>query len=88
MTWPERVGFLEGFLYQGVKKGYRTRRVLEYSGLNNSSQGSGTRCTVLGGSWVVVSGVISKVTVVITYIRGLITTHEPPSTVVAVVAKG
>ena len=38
---------------------------------------------MLGGSWVVISGVISKVTIVITHIRGLITplisTHEPPS---------
>ena len=38
---------------------------------------------LLGGSWVVISGVISRVTVVITYSRGLIapliTTHEPPS---------
>ena len=36
-----------------------------------------------GGSWVVISGVISRVTIVITHIRGLITilitTHEPPS---------
>ena len=43
--------------------------------------------TVLGGSWVVVSGVISRVTIVLTYIRGLttplITTHEPPSRVLA-----
>ena len=39
---------------------------------------------VLGGSWVVISGVISRVTIVITHIGGLITplitTHEPPST--------
>ena len=41
--------------------------------------------TLLGGSWVVISGVITRVTIVITYIRGLIlitpliTTHEPPS---------
>ena len=39
--------------------------------------------TVLGGSWAVISRVISRVTVVITYIRGLITplitTLEPPS---------
>ena len=39
--------------------------------------------TVLGGSWVVTSGVISKVTISITHIKGLITplitTHEPPS---------
>ena len=35
------------------------------------------------GSWVVISRVTSRVTIVITYIRGLITplitTHEPPS---------
>ena len=40
-------------------------------------------CALLGGSWVVISGVISRVTIVITQIRGLITplitTHEPPS---------
>ena len=38
---------------------------------------------LLGGSWVVISRVISRVTIVITHIRGLITplitTHEPPS---------
>ena len=38
---------------------------------------------LLGGSWVVISGVTSKVTIVIIHIRGLITpflnTHEPPS---------
>ena len=38
---------------------------------------------LLGGSWVVISAVIIRVTVVITHIRGhktpLITTHEPPS---------
>ena len=37
----------------------------------------------LGGSWVVISRVISRVTVVISYVTGLITplttTHEPPS---------
>ena len=42
--------------------------------------------TVLGGSWVVLSGVISRITSDITYIRGLmiplITTHEPPSVTV------
>ena len=40
---------------------------------------------VLGSSWVVISGVISKVAILITLIRGLITplmtTHEPPSKV-------
>ena len=38
---------------------------------------------LLGGSWVEKSGVISRVTIIITHIRGLITplitTHEPPS---------
>ena len=37
---------------------------------------------LLGGSWVVISGVIGKVTILITLIRGLITplitTHELP----------
>ena len=43
-----------------------------------------TRSAILGGTWVVIiiSGVISKVTILITHIRGLITllitTHEPP----------
>ena len=40
---------------------------------------------ILGGSWVDISRVISRRTIVITHIRGLITplitTHEPPSTV-------
>ena len=41
---------------------------------------------LLGGSWVVISGFISRVAILITHIRGLtdnplITTHEPPSTV-------
>ena len=40
---------------------------------------------LLGGSWVVVSRFISRIAVVITHIRGLmtplVTTHEPPSTV-------
>ena len=39
---------------------------------------------LLGGSWVVISRVISRVTILITHFRGLITllitTHEPPST--------
>ena len=38
---------------------------------------------MLGGSWVVKSRVISRVTIVITYVRGLrtllLTAHEPPS---------
>ena len=42
---------------------------------------------LIGGSWLVIRGVISKVTIVITHIRGLITllitTHEPPSTLPA-----
>ena len=39
--------------------------------------------SLLGGSWAVISGVLSRVTIVIAHIRGLITplitTHEPPS---------
>ena len=42
-----------------------------------------TKEGVLGGSWVVISRVISRATVHITHIGGLmtplITTHEPPS---------
>ena len=38
---------------------------------------------MLGGSWVVISRVISRVTILLTHIRGLITplitTREPPS---------
>ena len=40
-------------------------------------------CMLLGGSWAVISGLISKVTIVKTHTRGLITilitTHEHPS---------
>ena len=31
----------------------------------------GSRTSILGGSWVVISGVISRVTMLITHIRGL-----------------
>ena len=38
---------------------------------------------LLGGSWAIISEVISSVTIIITHIRGLLTplkiTHEPPS---------
>ena len=40
---------------------------------------------LLGGSWVVISGVISRVTLIKAHIRGLptllMTSHEPPSRV-------
>ena len=43
----------------------------------------GVHGPLLEGSWLVISGAISRATLVITYIRGLITpfisTHEPPS---------
>ena len=43
---------------------------------------------VLGGSWVDINGVISRVAILITHIRGhitpLITAHEPPSMFYAV----
>ena len=46
-------------------------------------QGGWEAWCILGGSWVVISGVISRVTIRITHIGGLIspllTTHEPPS---------
>ena len=39
--------------------------------------------SILGGSWVVITRVITRVTILITHIRGLITplitTHEPSS---------
>ena len=55
-------------------------------GAHRQDRNAGLSSPLLGGSWVVVSGVISKVTIVITHIRGLITiliitTHEPPSSV-------
>ena len=44
------------------------------------------RFQLLGGSWVVIRRVISKVTILITHTRGLITllitTPEPPSRVI------
>ena len=37
----------------------------------------------VGGSWVAINGVINRVTILISHIRGLMTplisTHEPPS---------
>ena len=48
-----------------------------------SFQGFRVEESVLGGSWVVISGVISPliwvITIVILLITPLITTHEPPS---------
>ena len=57
--------------------------------------GLGFRIWVQGlgfwGSWVVISGVISKVSIVITHIRGLLTilisTHEPPSSSVGLMLR-
>ena len=44
---------------------------------------AGFDSSILGGSWVVISRVISGVTILLTHIMGLmtplITTHEPPS---------
>ena len=46
-------------------------------------QWASTHQPLLRGSWVVRSGVIRRITIIITHIRGLITplisTHEPPS---------
>ena len=60
----------------------RVRRRLGEHG-RGAIESPGILGLVLGGSWVVISGVISKVTIVMTHIRGLITllitAHEPPS---------
>ena len=49
----------------------------------NSGAAPETLSVPLGGSWVVISRVISRVTILVTHIRGLITplitTPEPPS---------
>ena len=42
-------------------------------------KGSIIKAPVLGGSWAVISGFISRVTLLLAHVRGLITTHEPPS---------
>ena len=51
--------------------------------MRSNSMCFGPKMPVLGGSWVVICGLISRVTIVITHIKGLITplrtTHEPPS---------
>ena len=53
------------------------------SGIRKALGASALGQQVLGGSWVVISRVISRVTIVISPIRGLIApliaTHEPPS---------
>ena len=41
--------------------------------LSDSPMPSGDLVNLLGGSWVVISKVISRVTILITHIRGLIT---------------
>ena len=50
-------------------------------GFRGEIQTETRRLGLLGGSWVAISGVISRVTIIITQIRGLITplitTHEP-----------
>ena len=55
------------------------------SGGSERKVDSRIRPWLLRGSWVVISGVISRVAILITHIRGLIilllTTHEPPSRV-------
>ena len=54
---------------------------IEVEGGFRASKGVGR--VLLGGSWVVISRGMSRVTIVMTHIRGLITilitTHEPPS---------
>ena len=68
----------------------RIRRRSEFSvsssvGASRPVESHRIQLCLLGGSWVGISGVISKVTLVIAHIRRriiitiLITTHEPPS---------
>ena len=70
---PRAQGF-RVFLFRVQGLGFRFRVRIN----KGTVQGS-----ILGGSWVVISGVTSKVTIIITHIRALITplitTHEPPS---------
>ena len=65
--------------------GFSLNPLSPYNALIDPFKGTLIVPLVPGGSWVVISGVISKVTVLITLIRGLITplitTHEPPSRV-------
>ena len=95
--WPNRgcMWFFSGFLEAketlimtwrlglGVCSYSRSRGLSKF--LGRASRFLVSETTALAGSWVVVSGVISKVTRIMTQIRGLITplitTHEPPSMV-------
>ena len=80
-VWVCLLGFTKCYstihrLYIGVHGFVR----LPFATLRTLSKISGL---ILGGSWLVRSRVLSRVTIVITHIRGLIalllTTHEPPS---------
>ena len=61
---------------------YARKTVAAPRGLHLHQVLRGNRPPILGGSWVVISGVISRPNINITHIRGivtvLITTHEPP----------
>ena len=51
--------------------------------ITGKDQSEGVWGALLGGSWIVINGLISRVTILISHIRGLITppitTREPPS---------
>ena len=72
---------------------FRDSQVLYRFCVKGAEAASSSDCghlTQLGGSWLVISGVLRKVTVLITHIRGLITplitSHEPPRTLRCLVA--
>ena len=100
MAWPaeESLRCFKRYLFNFARSGtllLSSWRSLQGKGVQ-SNVGTTARCetlspwhsalrsALLGGPWVVISGVISRVTILITHISGLITplptTHEPPST--------
>ena len=56
---------------------YRIFLMISNAGFISSTEGLGFRkVVILGGSWVVIGRVISRITIVITSVRGLITLHR------------
>ena len=75
-----RIGMMKGFAL-----GKKASRHLGFGGLEGFRATCYKALGLLGGSWVVISGVISPliwvIAIVILLIILLITTHEPPSMV-------
>ena len=70
MTYEAGTCWQDLFVFRGLPEGYRFQSLL-------------VAIVVLGGSWVVISGVISPLICIMTIVTLLITppiaTHEPPS---------